>query len=207
MRLRIGITQRLDSVPDRIEQRDALDQRWASFLWSLGYVALPLSSGHEDVSAYLSELALDGFVLSGGNDVGAVPLRDRLEAGILALAATRTLPVLGVCRGLQFINTFQGGVAKRVQAHARTRHIILGPLTTYRGNVVNSYHDWGVFQDGLGKDLTPIAWAFDGCIEALRHKHLPWLGILWHPERESPPHADDCAIIRSLFQTGRICVP
>ncbi|HEV3132810.1 MAG TPA: gamma-glutamyl-gamma-aminobutyrate hydrolase family protein [Acidimicrobiales bacterium] len=67
--------------------------------------------------------ALDGLVLIGGGDVGAVRYgqdpdprnggtshqRDELELGILREALRRDLPVLAVCRGMQVLNVALGG--------------------------------------------------------------------------------------------------
>jgi putative glutamine amidotransferase len=67
--------------------------------------------------------ALDGLVLIGGGDVGAVRYgqdpdprnggtshqRDELELGILREALRCDLPVLAVCRGMQVLNVALGG--------------------------------------------------------------------------------------------------
>jgi putative glutamine amidotransferase len=67
--------------------------------------------------------ALDGLILSGGNDVdpaaygaephaetgGVRPERDRGELALLEGALTRDMPVLTVCRGSQLLNVARGG--------------------------------------------------------------------------------------------------
>ncbi|HYZ77702.1 MAG TPA: gamma-glutamyl-gamma-aminobutyrate hydrolase family protein [Gaiellaceae bacterium] len=67
--------------------------------------------------------ALDGLVLSGGNDVdpssygveaheataGVSPERDRGELALLEGALARDMPVLAVCRGSQLLNVARGG--------------------------------------------------------------------------------------------------
>ena len=79
----------------------------------------------KDTAPYRSILPLiDGFVLSGGNDVdpsqygkgdglGKVgeltPQRDSVERLILAYVYANDIPVLGICRGFQMINVFFGG--------------------------------------------------------------------------------------------------
>jgi gamma-glutamyl-gamma-aminobutyrate hydrolase PuuD len=67
--------------------------------------------------------ALDGLLLSGGNDLdpesygaeahaettGTRPERDRGELALLQGALERDMPVLAVCRGLQVLNVARGG--------------------------------------------------------------------------------------------------
>ena len=70
---------------------------------------------------------LDALILSGGGDLdpagyGAAahpettrvqPGRDRAELDLLATALAAGLPVLGICRGLQIINTARGGTLEQ----------------------------------------------------------------------------------------------
>ncbi|WP_163575910.1 gamma-glutamyl-gamma-aminobutyrate hydrolase family protein [Halomonas faecis] len=201
---RIAITPRRDCYPARDETRDALDTRLAARLWSWGFLPQPLASGVSDTDAYLTALAPEGFLLSGGNDIGSIPERDALETAALRYAATHCLPVVGICRGLQMINHYQGGELRTIVGHAATTHAVSGPLTGSRSQRVNSYHGLGVYSDTLGADLAPLAWAEDGSIEALRHTTLPWLGIMWHPERDTPTHATDQALITTLLNQGSL---
>lgn len=198
-RLRIAITQRCDPVPGRDEVRDALDWRLASLLWDLGFMPLPLVSGLDVPPAYLAELAPDGLLLSGGNDIGSAPARDALEQFALDYAVTQELPVLGICRGMQFMNHYQDGTLRPVTGHTAVKHRVLGPLVGDDGRMVNSYHDQGLTKPDLGVDLEAIAWSEDGVIEGLRHLQRPWLGIMWHPERDKHPSEADRSIIFKHF--------
>lgn len=85
-------------------------------------IVLPLT---EDIEVYRTLFPmLDGFVLSGGNDVdptqyGApadydklsvlTPRRDAVERLVLRYAFANDVPTLGICRGMQIMNVFFGG--------------------------------------------------------------------------------------------------
>lgn len=183
---RIGVTQRRDNAPNRIEERDALDVNWASLLWSLNLVPVPLCSNVDNLTDYLAELQLDGFILSGGNDISDKPKRDNLELLVLKLADCQNLPVLGVCRGMQFINHYQGGTMLKVAGHVATRHNVIANSWVVKHEIqqVNSFHNYGIVKETLGKDLVVLAETADGVVEAIKHRSQPWLGIMWHPERE-----------------------
>jgi gamma-glutamyl-gamma-aminobutyrate hydrolase PuuD len=199
-RLRIAISQRRDAVDGRGEERDGLDVRLPSLLWALGFLPLPLVSGVRDPAGYLAGLAPDGVLLSGGNDIGSALARDALEHAALDHALVHGLPVLGICRGMQFINHYQGGALRPVAGHTAVRHLVSGPLLVGdAGREVNSYHDHGLLDADLGTDLQAIAWAADGVVEAIRHCRLPWLGIMWHPERDEPLNEADLELIYDHF--------
>lgn len=184
MRRRVAVSQRCDAVAGRDEVRDALDVRLTALLWELGFLPVPLSSAIGDHGEYLEALMLDAVVLSGGNDIGQTPGRDRLETALLVHAIARRLPVVGICRGMQMINHHQGGDIRSVSGHAAVRHWISGPLVEPTGRDVNSYHDQGMLDADLGDELEAVAWSEDGLVEALCHHEWPWLGIMWHPERD-----------------------
>ena len=84
-------------------------------------VMLPLTESPEDIGRLLTRL--DGLIIAGGQDVSpevygaermpvcgeTSPQRDRMEAPLLDAAIQNGMPVLGICRGIQFINAHLGG--------------------------------------------------------------------------------------------------
>nr|WP_255772270.1 MULTISPECIES: gamma-glutamyl-gamma-aminobutyrate hydrolase family protein [Halorhodospira] len=146
-------------------------------------------------AGYLDALAPEGVLLSGGNDIGQAPERDNLEHAALAYARLHRVPVFGICRGMQMIHVHQGGELVPQTGHVAVAHTITGNWLPDGRRTVNSYHNHGVPGDALGAELEPLAWAEDGSVEALRHCDLPWLGIMWHPERDTPTAEADQKLI------------
>lgn len=193
--------------PSHGEVRDALDQAWWPFL---GHalprdVVVPLPNAPGATKAFL-DLGLEGLILTGGDDLGARPERDQAEGSLLAICLDRRLPVLGVCRGLQFLSVHAGaGALSRCDpaVHRATRHVLRTgahplPPGMEPEPVTNSYHDFGV---SLSPDspLRPFAWSEDGCVEGAWDPSRRLLGIGWHPEREPAPVPMDVNLFRSHF--------
>ena len=202
----VGITMRVLRDPASGESRDALAQDWAHFFNALfpGRPWLMLPNTGETCPALAQDLGVHALVLSGGDDIGMTPLRDATETALLRWAASRNLPVLGICRGLQMLQHFFCGqlVPLAAERHLRIRHTI---NWTGRGigldrQEVNSYHQYGLLPARLASPLEPLAFcAEDGSVEAARARELPWIGIMWHPEREAIPHPKDLELFRRHF--------
>ena len=129
-------------------------------------------------------------------------------------ALANRVPVLGVCRGMQFLNVYFGG---RVSwggskdhepqvGHVAARHDIELQNPRWRraacgqGRInVNSYHDDCVIADQLADGLSVDALSSGGVIvEAFSHVDFPVVGIQWHPEREPSMSTLDSWLFRSL---------
>ena len=210
MTLLIGITQRVENVDAYRERRDCLDQKWISLFESLDVILLPIPNKLEDVAWYLEQFKFNGFILSGGNDIANIPgasniapERDVTETGLLTYATINELPILGVCRGMQMMNSYCGGELVKVNNHVGSRHNIVsaeGVDLVPDKNEVNSFHGWGIMESGLADQLYPIAYAeHDGSVEGIANRELPWVGIMWHPEREEPASESDLKLIKDLF--------
>ncbi len=206
---RIGITQRVETIPGRGERRDALDQRWQALFTALGVLVVPLPNAAPSADLLLDELDLAGILLSGGNDVAetpeaanVAPERDSLERDLIGACLTRGLPLLGVCRGMQMINVALGGYLARTTGHAGVEHPITVTDCPHWPDAwrVNSYHDVCVPAAGLAPDLRCLAKAGNGDVEAFSHARAKCHGIMWHPEREEPPRAEDLAFLSHVLE-------
>jgi gamma-glutamyl-gamma-aminobutyrate hydrolase PuuD len=196
------LTQRVDVVPDYGERRDALDQAWIRLLSGIGCdaAAAPNDAAAAVALARRTEPAM--VILSGGNGVTPedpthAPERNRAEAALLDWAAERNVKVLGVCRGLQFMNVHLGGRIHRVGGHIAKLHAT--DLTGTFGHV-NSFHDFGIAPNDLAADLAAVAHAPDGTVEAAQHRWLPWFGVMWHPERDMPNPEGNRRWLASLIE-------
>ncbi|GAA4834978.1 gamma-glutamyl-gamma-aminobutyrate hydrolase family protein [Algivirga pacifica] len=170
---------------------------------------------------------LDGFILQGGSDVAAESYgeeaidptqwpgdayRDQYELKILDFAIQNNKPVLGICRGMQLINTYFGGTlyqdlnrqkaTEKVHRDAKQYDQLGHEITIEEGSslqhiypdtpkgYVNSVHHQGI--KTLGKDLKAIAHSTeDNIIEAIEWEGgSPGqvLGVQWHPEFMKEEH-------------------
>ena len=186
---------------NRAEKRDCIDSRLVDFLRSMTFECLTIPNGMSQ-SSFIPEHAMPtGIVLSGGNTIGDEPQRDDTERLLLDLAVAEKIPVFGICRGMQMMNNYLSGSLKRVGGHAGTTHSVQGELPGFTRPAVNSYHNYRI--DTLGDGLDVASTSEDGVVEAVTHRELPWLGIMWHPERESPFNEEDRQLLLDLFARKR----
>jgi putative glutamine amidotransferase len=108
---------------------------------------------------------------------------------------------------MQVMNLFHGGTVASLAGHAGTRHSLSDKQSLSDADFafdaeVNSYHDFGVPENGLGEGLTVLADA-DGWPEAFVNEEERHFGIMWHPERNRPSSARDIALFSRFLRSGR----
>ncbi len=125
---KIGITLRQSPAPNYDEPRDAIATDWYRLLhelqWDNHWILLPNLG--EATLAYALEWGIDALILTGGEDVGTHPERDKAELSLLQHAAIAKWPVLGICRGMQMLQVAAGGELHEVEKkqHVACRHVI-----------------------------------------------------------------------------------
>ena len=146
----------------------------------------------------LSFKNIDLIILSGGGSVPNKYLsnvqekrieqknRDMLEAELLKYALLNKIPIIGICRGMQYINCLLGGtITNLVVSHSTgvDHEIVTKDGNTY---TVNSFHNDGVLMSNLSNELLSMAVDQENpnLVEAFRHRSAKVLGIQWHPERK-----------------------
>ena len=141
--------------------------------------------------------ALDGLILSGGNDLdpqsygaeahpettGTRPARDRGELALLDAALARDMPVLAVCRGFQVLNVARGGdlVQHLPDAVGSEQHREVKGAFSEHSVTIDDDSRLGSVLGGhapvkshhhqgagrVGSGLRETAWADDGTVEAV----------------------------------------
>jgi putative glutamine amidotransferase len=190
---RIGITLRVENIEEYDEKRDAISQEWVNFIEKFDGIPIFIPNMLKDTKSFLQELELDGLVLSGGDNKGDDPYRDRTEQDLIEYGIKNKIPILGVCRGMQVINDYFGGsyLITKNNNHVAKNHDIsitdkkIEKCLGIKKMEVNSFHHNVILEKNLGKNLKVFAKSInDNTIEGLLHEELPIIGVMWHPERE-----------------------
>ena len=182
---------------------------YAAAVYESGAVpyVLPATTNAASIAALLDRV--DMVLFCGGEDVapsrygetnhanlGKVNLRrDTWEFSLSNEAIRRRMPLLGICRGCQFINIRFGGTlwqdlpsekegakVHRIEGEHETSfkpgtylHKLAGPMIT-----VNSRHHQAVKDVAEGFRVSAVS--LDGVAEAIEGADYPALGVQFHPE-------------------------
>ncbi|MDO5037882.1 MAG: gamma-glutamyl-gamma-aminobutyrate hydrolase family protein [Tissierellia bacterium] len=207
----------------------------------LGAVVLTLPFVEKESEDLYNSLLdrVDGVLFTGGSDLPAEAYgeenrgkvqypakpRDRVEFGILPYVIERGIPALGICRGLQLINTHLGGTLYQdLEEDVKTPHLNheyeVEPYNQIIHKVkvtdqvraqelfgqtcfgVNSIHHQAI--KDLGQGLEILVRSEDNFVEAIHMPNHPFLvGVQWHPEflyEEEGPHRK---ILENFIQAAK----
>ena len=193
----IAITSSMDLNPNRLnDNRTMVSLDYSNSVINSGvkyFDGLILSGGGDPDPNLYGEDCLQ--------ELGDItPERDTFELAILEEFLKTKKPILGICRGLRLMNVFYGGTLyqdiKYVDTNIQHKQKWLADLPTHDINILennilfeifgkkartNSFHHQMI--KDLGRELTSIATANDGVIEAIQNKNYPFFyGVQWHPE-------------------------
>jgi putative glutamine amidotransferase len=194
--------------------------QWKAFrsvLVPQGYVRAVVAAGGVPVLIPPTEVAtailddLDGLVFTGGSDInpavygqeahpessGFYDHRDSAELELMRAALSHSMPVLGICRGMQVLNVARGGdLIQHLEGETHkgppgtyTRHsVTVLPGTHLAGVLGTDAHTHSCHHQApgrLGDGLRAAATAEDGTVEAIEDPAARYVvGVLWHPEED-----------------------
>ena len=183
-KINIGISSRL--YQNQFEIRDSISIEWYKFIKiisdkKINFIILP-NIGKE-ISSYIKNNNINRLILSGGEDIGIYKNRDITEREIIKYSLKYKIPLIGICRGMQFIYKYFGGnlVKLKNNSHVRKSHKV---LIDGKEIMVNSYHNYVIEKKNFKKKFKTIALSKDNFIEAFKLTDYPIYGIMWHPERQ-----------------------
>lgn len=184
-------------------------------------IMLPINTD----STILNELMehIDGLLMTGGGDIhpsyfnedpieelGLVDsIRDIYDITLIKIAAKKSIPTLGICRGEQLINVAFGGTLYQdlpsqyecgcLIQHRDTIHDIYPLPDTWIANISSSQaFETNTFHHQAVKDLAPefsaTAHSRDGVVEVIEsNTGKPIWGVQFHPERMLTNNCDSIA--------------
>lgn len=147
---------------------------------------------------------IDGIVMPGGADVdpklygqdhlspdlyGIDSLQDQADISLVLHALESAIPLLTICRGTQVANVALGGSLVQHMATPHMDHASTIEFSTFDGDLglsekslnLSCFHHQAI--DRLGDGITPLAYAKEGHVEAVRYSSKAWaFGLQWHPE-------------------------
>ena len=151
--MNIALTQRELNI--RGWQYDCTSQDWYGFLNRHDLSFVPNTKDFDYTG-------IDCLLISGGE---STPNRDRVEDFAVNFFLQENKPIIGVCHGAFFLNTYFSGTNGTVKGHRGTNHKIkLEGKTPY----VASYHSSSI--ETLADELEPIAWDLEDNVEGFKHK-------------------------------------
>ncbi len=165
-----------------VDHEDSFVHTLANYFRQTGAVVVTLRAGfpHAEIDA----LAPDMVVLSPGPGCP----RDFDVSGSAAAALERSLPLFGVCLGLQGIVEHFGGELGLLDypMHGKPSEICTHPAKLFEGLPERfraaRYHSLFAIREKLPPELRVTASSDDGVVMAIEHTQLPIAAVQFHPE-------------------------
>lgn len=153
----------------------------------------------------LADITMNGYdlVVLSGSYVNSVVGHEDYYQSELDLLKTATVPIIGICLGIELIANVFGGVLRRLPEKVQgwkeietvQDKMILPGQKTY---TVYESHRWVVTH--LSPSLTGMAKSHSGW-EIIKHTDKPIYGMQFHPEVTENGHDDGQRIFHQILQS------
>lgn len=200
--MNVFVTQRMDKFPPHNERRDSIDICWHSIFFEIGITPILIPNNLNLVSSMVKKNVANGLILTGGNTIGGLegadaPERDEVENFLLDFCIKEEIPVVGFCRGFQFIHKYFGGELTKVEGYAARQHDLLtqGKITrriTTHCNYCISKTSMDIISIDENKMIMSAS-ALEGRV----------YGQMWHPERAINKSEEDILKIKEVLKGAK----
>lgn len=139
----------------------------------------------------IESMGVDGVILSPGPGHPGTVRDFGVCAGLIRKPSS--LPLLGVCLGMQGMAHHTGGSVVRAPhpVHGESSAVSLEPHALFSGipTTIDAgrYHSLVVDEARLPREWQVIGRG-DGLVMAMAHRTRPWAGVQFHPESILTPH-------------------
>mgnify|MGYP001313167354 CR=1 FL=1 len=192
---KIIVTQREDFFKNEI--RDSIDIRWSIFLKKCNLFPILIPNNLSLIKKYVNDEEYSGILLTGGGlieSLGEGSSRDQIEKLLISKSISDNIPLIGVCRGMQQIQSYFKIKLKKVEGHVNKKFEI-----DYEKNkrIINSFHEYGT-EDTID-DINVTSRSTDNIVKSISHNKYKIKGIMWHPERNHPFDHFDIELFGKFF--------
>lgn len=139
------------------------------------------------------------LILVGGNTITKLSnkkndlIRSKLDKKYFTQAKKKSIKILGICHGAQFIANCYKAEFKSSNKHVNTIHKVKILKKNYN---VNSFHKYIIIR--CSKNILRLGFSKENAIEYFKVKNKKIYGIMWHPERNDKISKIDIQLVRKL---------